>query len=161
MSDELQGFAEKLAAVFTAAGFPRMAARVLLTVMLSTDASLTAAELQERLGISAAAVSGAVKYLETMGMLRRRAHRGSRKELYELPEQAWYTATLREQPLYAEIAAMLPEGIGAARRADASGPLARLTEMREFFEFLRARLPELYEEWRQARPGSRDLPNGR
>jgi len=33
--------------------------------------------------------------------------------------------------------------------------------MREFFEFLRARLPELYEEWRQARPGSRDLPNGR
>ncbi|MFC4244089.1 GbsR/MarR family transcriptional regulator [Gryllotalpicola reticulitermitis] len=145
--EELQQYAEKLAAVFIAAGFPRMAARVLLTVMLSTDAALTAAELQERLGVSAAAVSGAIKYLETLGMVRRRAHRGSRKERYELPEQAWYTATLRQPPFYAEIAGMLPEGITTARRADASDTVARLTEMQQFFEFLRVRLPQLYEEW--------------
>jgi DNA-binding Lrp family transcriptional regulator len=146
-ADALQAYAEKLAAAFTAAGFPRMAARVLLTLMMSTDAALTAAELQERLGVSAGAVSAAVKYLETLGMLRRRTHRGSRRELYELPAQAWYTATLRQPPLYGELAALLPEGIGIAQGAGTPGPVARLREMQDFFEFLHTRMPELYEEW--------------
>ena len=74
--DPLQRYAERLASVFTAAGFPRMAARVLMALMMSPDAALTAAELKDRLGISSGAVSGAVKYLETVGMVRRRAHRG-------------------------------------------------------------------------------------
>jgi len=143
----LQDYAEKLAAVFTAAGFPRMSARVLMTLMLSADAALTAAELTERLGVSPAAVSGAVKYLETLGMVRRRAAPGSRRELYELPEQAWYTATLRQPPFYEAITGILPEGIAVAERADAPAAAARLAEMREFFEFVRTRLPQLYEEW--------------
>jgi hypothetical protein len=146
-ADPLQEYAERLAALFTVAGFPRMAARVLMTLMLSPDAALTAAELKVRLGISAAAVSGAVGYLERLGMVRRRAHRGSRKELYELPEAAWYTASLRQPPFYSEIASTLPDGIAAAARAGAAGPLARLVEMQEFFEFLRMRMPQLYEEW--------------
>lgn len=149
VSGELQAYAEKLAAVFAAAGFPRMAARVLITLMLSTDAALTAVELQERLGISPAAVSGAVKYLETLGMVRRRAHRGSRKQLYELPEQPWYTSSLRSNPVYDTIAAVLPEGIAIAR--DAPAPLARLEEMQQFFGFIRTRLPELYDEWLRSR----------
>ncbi|GAA4189094.1 hypothetical protein GCM10022288_16320 [Gryllotalpicola kribbensis] len=155
MSDELQEYAERLAALFTVAGFPRMASRVLMTLMLSPDAALTAAELRDRLGISAAAVSGAITYLERLGMVRRRAHRGSRKELYELPESAWYTASLRQPPFYSEIAATLPDGIAAARSARAEGPLARLVEMQEFFEFMRVRMPELYEEWLASRRDQR------
>ncbi|MCL2514436.1 MAG: MarR family transcriptional regulator [Microbacteriaceae bacterium] len=149
MSSEsaLQEYAEKLAAVFTAAGFPRMSARVLMTLMVSPDAALTAAELTARLGVSPAAVSGAVKYLETLAMLRRRAAPGSRRELYELPEQAWYTATLRQPPFYDAITSLLPEGIAVAQAADASGPASRLLEMQQFFAFVRTRLPELYAEW--------------
>lgn len=143
----LQEYAERLASVFTAAGFPRMAARVLMTLMMSTDAALSASQLRERLGVSAAAVSGAVKYLETLGMVHRRVHGGSRKELYELPEQAWYTATLRTPPFYDTIASMLPEGVAAARSARAQAPLERLVEMQEFFAFMRTRMPQLYEEW--------------
>jgi len=147
MSDALQDHAERMAALFTVAGFPRMASRVLMTLMMAAESALTAEQLKERLGISAAAVSGAVKYLERLGMVRRRAHRGSRKELYELPEQAWYTASLRQPPFYTEIAALLPDGIAAATRAGAAAPLERLIEMRDFFEFMRVRMPELYEEW--------------
>ena len=143
----LQEYAEKLAAVFTAAGFPRMPARVLMAVMLSPDAALTAAELKARLGVSSAAVSGAVNYLETLGMLGRRPAPGSRRELYELPAEAWYTATLRSTPGYDAIAALLPEGIATAEASGAAGSAARLAEMREFFEFLRARMPLLLEEW--------------
>ena len=143
----LQAYAEKLAAVFTVAGFPRMSARVLMTLMTSADAALTAAELTDRLGVSPAAVSSAIKYLETLGMVRRRVAPGSRRELYELPEQAWYTATLRKPPFYDAIADLLAEGIAVARGADAPAAAARLEEMQEFFEFVKVRLPELYEEW--------------
>jgi hypothetical protein len=153
MADELQAFAERLAAVFTAAGFPRMAARVLMAVMLSTDASLTADQLKQRLGISSAAVSGAVKYLEGLGMVRRRAHQGSRRELYELHEQAWYTSSLRSSPVYDAIGAMLPEGIAVAARSGAEGPRERLAEMQDFFLFLRERMPQLLEEWNARRGG--------
>ncbi|GAA4162900.1 hypothetical protein GCM10022286_22560 [Gryllotalpicola daejeonensis] len=156
MADPLFEFTERLAAMFAVAGFPRMASRVLMTLMMSPDASLTAAELRDRLGISAAAVSGAITYLERLGMVRRRAQQGSRKELYELPEAAWYTASLRQPPFYSEIAGMLPAGIEAAKKAGAQGPLARLTEMQEFFEFMRTRMPELYEEWMRTRRGCAD-----
>ena len=157
MADALQDFAERMAALFTVAGFPRMSSRVLMTLMLSPDAALTADQLKERLGISSAAVSGAIKYLERLGMVRRRAHRGSRKELYELPEPAWYTASLRQPPFYNEIAALLPDGIAVAEQVGAAEPLARLSEMQGFFEFLRVRMPQLYDEWvqqRSARPNA-------
>ncbi len=146
--DALLDSAERLAAVFAAAGFPRMAARALMSLMVAPKAALTAGELRERLGVSAAAVSGAVGYLERVGMVRRLAHSGSRKELYELPEHDWYTATLRSMPVYDAIVGLLPETIAAARAADAEGVAERLAEMHDFFEFLRARLPQLLIEWR-------------
>jgi DNA-binding transcriptional regulator GbsR (MarR family) len=145
--DRLQEFAERLASVFAAAGFPRMAARVLITVVVSPDATLTATQLRERLGVSAAAVSGAVKYLEGLGMLRRLPHAGTRQDLYELPDNGWYTASLRDAPVYTAIAGLMPEGIEAAQAAEAQAAVTRLTEMQEFFEFARTRLPQLLEEW--------------
>ena len=49
--------------MLTAAGMPRMPARVMMALVGSPDEGYTAAELAERLGVSAAAVSGAVRYL--------------------------------------------------------------------------------------------------
>ncbi|WP_022882415.1 GbsR/MarR family transcriptional regulator [Gryllotalpicola ginsengisoli] len=152
--DRLQEAAERLASVFIGAGFPRMSARVLMALMVSTDGALTAAELRERLGVSAAAVSGAVTYLESLGMLRRLPHAGTRRDRYELPAEAWYTASLRSTPVYDAIRALLPDAIAAARSESADAAAERLAEMQEFFEFLRARMPQLLEEWR-ARRGER------
>ena len=155
MSDHrLQEHAERLASVFTAAGFPRMASRVLMALMVATDDALTASQLQERLGVSAAAVSGAVKYLESLGMVRRRANRGSRRELYALSEPAWYTASLHTPPFYREVMGMLPDAVAEAERLGADKALERLTDMQEFLDFLRRRLPQLYDEWVASR-GSR------
>jgi DNA-directed RNA polymerase specialized sigma24 family protein len=57
------GPAEQAAALLTAAGMARMPARVMMALVGSPDEGYTAAELGERLGVSAAAVSGAVRYL--------------------------------------------------------------------------------------------------
>jgi hypothetical protein len=148
----LQPFAERLAAVFAAAGFPRMPARVLMTLVTAPNARLTTVELRDRLGISAGAVSGAVRYLETVHMVRRLPHEGSRREVYEVPEGAgWYTASLRATAVYDAIGGLLPEGIATATANGDAEIAARLDETARFFAFVRARLPALLEEWEAVR----------
>ena len=63
--------AEQAAAMMTAAGMPRMPARVMMALVGSPDEGYTAAELAERLGVSAAAVSGAVRYLQSIHIIHR------------------------------------------------------------------------------------------
>ena len=69
---------EHSAAVLTAAGFPKMPARVLMALTVTETPGLTAAELAARLEASPAAISGAVRYLSTLGIIRRLSQAGSR-----------------------------------------------------------------------------------
>jgi len=153
---ETAAAAERAAAAFAAAGFPKMPARTLLVLVASEQGSLTAAELSERLGASAAAVSGAVRYLQTVGFVHRVSQPGSRRDLYALHEDEWYVVSMRTNPVYEKLAALtdataetLPEG-SAAR--------ARVAEMARFYRFLNSRLPGLLEEWEQERSGEEAEP---
>jgi DNA-binding transcriptional regulator GbsR (MarR family) len=75
-------FVEHAARVFADWGFPRMAARVLFVMMTANEPGLTAADLAERLGVSPAAISGAVTYLIQLGLLERVPVPGSRRDLH-------------------------------------------------------------------------------
>lgn len=148
---EAKAAAEKAAAGFAAAGFPKMPARALMALVSSEDGSLTAAELAERLGVSAAAVSGAVRYLQTVGFVHRVSQPGSRRDLYALYDDEWYIVSMRKSPIYQSLAALtdataeaLPEG-SAAR--------SRVTEMGRFYRFLAARMPVILDEWEREREG--------
>ena len=66
----------------------------LFTLMAADERALTAAELAERLGVSPAAISGAVRYLTQIGMLHREPSPGSRRDRYRLPDDPWYEVTL-------------------------------------------------------------------
>ena len=150
--DPLQLFAERVASVLIAAGFPRMPARVLMTLIAAPGARLTAEELRGRMGVSAGAVSGAVRYLEAVNMVRRLPHERSRRELYEVLEgNAWYTASLRATAVYDAIGELVPDGVATARRSGADDVAGRLEEMGRFFAFLQARLPALLDEWQELR----------
>lgn len=132
-----------------ASGFPRLPATVLMTLMTSEDGELTAEALAERTQSSPAAISGAVRYLTTIGMIRRHLLPGSRRYVYELPEHPWYTVSIGKNELYGVI-------VGLARRAIPTlGPQGaeRMDEMAEFFEFLQRRLPEVLDEWNELRRG--------
>jgi predicted transcriptional regulator len=141
------GPAAQLVSAFAANGFPRMPASVLMAIMVSEDGALTAEQLADRLGASPAAVSGAVRYLSTVGMVHRHRQPGERRYLYELPEHAWYTASISKNALYPTIARI------AESTAKELGPqgAARVREMAGFFMFLEERLPALLEEWNTLR----------
>ncbi|MEJ3405248.1 helix-turn-helix domain-containing protein [Rathayibacter sp. YIM 133350] len=144
-------YVEQSAAALTAAGFPRMPARVLMALMVSDSDGLTAPELADYLGVSAAAISGAVRYLQTVRMVHRVSQQGSRLDRYDLPAHAWYAATLGHNPTYDTILALAKAARPAFGNEDATGA-QRVQEMAEFFTFVERRLPQLLEEWYAQRP---------
>lgn len=143
--------AEASAAVMIAAGFPRIPARALLALVVAEDGALTAAELAEVLGVSAAAVSGAVRYLQTVGFVHRVSQPGSRRDRYALPDDLWYVATLRQNPVYQRLGSL--SAALAGELAPGSKAQARVEDMAHFYRFIAERMPQLLDEWeRERRP---------
>jgi DNA-binding transcriptional regulator GbsR (MarR family) len=143
-------FVEHAAAVFMAQGFPPMPARVLIALTASDEGRLTSEELQSELGVSAAAVSHAVTYLETVGMLFRATEPGGRRQVYRLGStSSWYTASLDRREQMLGIAAVFRQGRNSL--PEGSPARERIEEIAEFFEFLARRMPELLQEWNDSR----------
>jgi DNA-binding transcriptional ArsR family regulator len=144
---------EHSAAVLTAAGFPKRPARVLMALTVTESQGLTAAELAERLEVSPAAISGAVRYLSTLGIIRRLSQTGSRRDRYELPSD-WYALMVRNSPIYGVLADQAETGLAAV--GDPASPATeRLRDMAGFYRFLQGRLPELIAEWERVRDARR------
>ncbi|WP_245666088.1 MULTISPECIES: GbsR/MarR family transcriptional regulator [Micromonospora] len=147
--EEVHLFVERMAMAFADVGFPRMAARVLFTVM-SADDPLTAGEIGERLGVSAAAVSGAVRYLTQFAMLVREPVKGSRRDRYRMPDNPWYEATITKTTLYKTFIDIAGGGVDALRgRSTPAGE--RVAEMRDFFLFVQEEVEALGDRWRARR----------
>src|SRR5262249_61608081 len=82
-------FIERFASVLVEAGVPPMSARVFSALLVTDSGRLTAAELTELLGASPAAISGAVRYLEHVGMIGRQREPGSRPDVDLLRHDLW------------------------------------------------------------------------
>ena len=145
-------FVEQLASLFTTWGFPRMAARVLVTLMAAEERGLTANGLRERLKASPAAISGAVRYLEAVGLTTRERVPASRSDLYILPDDAWYTGTATKQRLFDQIIAVTEKGIDPLGGPD-SKACARVAEMRDFFLFAQNEMATVLVKWRELQGG--------
>ena len=90
--------------MMTAAGMPRMPARVMMALVGSPDAGYSAAELADRLGVSAAAVSGAVRYLQAIHIIQRLPRRGDRRDRYDIIDDGWHVVLTANMPLYERLA---------------------------------------------------------
>jgi DNA-binding transcriptional regulator GbsR (MarR family) len=139
--------AERMAMMLTDWGFPRMPARVLMTVMTADEELLTAADIGDRLGVSPAAVSGAVRYLIQLGMLGREPMPGSRRDAFRLPQNAWYEITALKGGLFKILADMSDDAVKAL--GEESGGGRRMATMRDYFLFVQGEFPKLLERWRE------------
>jgi predicted transcriptional regulator len=150
---ELRAFVEQMAMFLADWGFPRMAARVLMTLMAADEERLTAGELAERLDVSAAAISGAVRYLQQLQLIVRTPVPGSRSDAYEVPADAWYTAAIVKGGLYKRLADLSEQGVKALGEGGAGRE--RIAEMRDFFLFLDEEVGKLLDRWVAERDRSR------
>jgi DNA-binding transcriptional regulator GbsR (MarR family) len=152
MSDAERQFVEQFALDLTDSGMPRMPARVFACVLAEDSGRLTAGEIAERLQVSPAAVSGAVRYLVQARMLQRRREPGSRSDHYGLSENdPWYTAIADRTELLARWERTAGEGADLLGDGRPAG--RRLRETAEFFAFMQEEVPALLDRWRARRPG--------
>jgi len=145
--------AEQVAAMLAAAGMQRMQARVLTSLMTSETGQLTSQELQERLQVSAAAVSGAVRSLQNIGLIHRMTEPGGRRDVYALPGDSWYGASMQVDRIYLRLSKQVQDAVDALDE-DGSPRWRRLQDMADFFRFMSRRLPELMAEWNDQRSTS-------
>ncbi|MFI7637420.1 GbsR/MarR family transcriptional regulator [Nonomuraea sp. NPDC049400] len=141
--------AERLALVLTEGGLQRMSARA-LAVFLFTDAeTVTMGDIADRLGVSAGSVSGAVKALLSVGLIERLPAPGSRREHYRLRDDAWPTLFSTQNTVVHVMLQAAETGIATTSSGDPAH--ARLTRMRDFYEFLLGELPGLLRRWEEQR----------
>ncbi|OII69553.1 MULTISPECIES: GbsR/MarR family transcriptional regulator [unclassified Streptomyces] len=144
-------FLERFAGELAQAGMPRMASRVFAALLVSETGALTSAELAERLRISPAAVSGAVRYLTQVSMIGRERDPGSRRERYVLHEEMWYEVFTRRDQVLTRWENTLREGADTLGRGTPAGD--RIAETAEFFAFLHQEMTQIMARWRARKAG--------
>ncbi|MHC0429415.1 GbsR/MarR family transcriptional regulator [Streptomyces sp. O3] len=138
-------FVERFAAELTEAGMPRMPSRVFACLLTEESGVLTSAELSARLRISAAAVSGAVRYLAQVNLVSREREPGSRRERYRLHNHVWFESMTRRDQLLDRWQRVLADGVHIVGGDTDAG--RRLAESAEFFEFLKKELHDVLLRW--------------
>lgn len=141
--------AEQLALTLTEGGLQRMAARVLAALLFTEASTVTMGQLAEQLGVSVAAVSGAIKTLTPTGLVQRVPAPGSRREHFRLPDDAWAVLFSAQNRFVHTMRQAAAQGLA---EAVPGGPAhRRLAAMRDFYAFLLQELPALTERWQRQR----------
>ena len=154
-----QDFVERMASALHQAGVGRVASLVFSSLLVDPDGRMTAAELASSLHLSPASISGAVRYLEQIHMLRRERQRGTRRDVYVVEEDAWHTALMRRDRVYAPMIAALTSGLDVVPPGTPAHQ--RLLVTREFLAFVNEEMRALASRWEQRRAeiaGSRSGP---
>lgn len=147
MEAESLTFVERFAAELVEAGMQRMAARVFAALLASEEGALSSAELGERLRISPAAVSGAVRYLAQVGMISREREPGSRRERYRMHTDQWYETFSRRDQVLVRWENTLRAGVEALGPGTPAGQ--RIAETAAFFEFIHKEMLGMMDRWRE------------
>ena len=149
-------FVEDLASALTEMGVPRMPARVFAALLTTDSGRLTAADLATNLQVSPAAVSGAVRYLMQIGMVRRESEPGSRRHYYRAPDNVWDEVIGIRDHLMARWTGVLREGVEVLGPDTPAGE--RVAESVRFFEFVSHELPSVIRKWRERGPSGDGRP---
>jgi predicted transcriptional regulator len=142
--EAVRRFIERFTPMLAEAGFPRMPARIFVA-LLTADSTLTAAELAALLRASPAAVSGGVRYLVQVGLVRREGEPGSRRHFYRVPDDVWPELLQLRSRILQRWAAALREGIALFGADSPAG--ARMAQSARYFEFVNSMMPGLLARW--------------
>ncbi|KNX38810.1 GbsR/MarR family transcriptional regulator [Luteipulveratus halotolerans] len=142
-------FVDDLGEELSRSGMPRMPARVFAALSADDEGQMTAAELADALQSSAGAISGAVRYLEQVDMVRRSRPAGSRRDVYALSNDMWYEALVHRGSVVERWRDVMSDG--AERLGPATPAGVRMAMMADFFDFLTEEMPAMLERWREHR----------
>ncbi|WP_147061909.1 GbsR/MarR family transcriptional regulator [Knoellia locipacati] len=142
---ESHAVVERLGAALSTAGFPPMPSRVFAALLVDDDGRMTSAELTDELSVSPAAVSGAVRYLTHVGLLRRERERGGRRDVFVVLDDAFHGALTNTDQVYAGMIQALADGVDHLGAGSTAGQ--RLQLSREFLEFVTEEMSGIIDRW--------------
>ncbi len=142
-------FVERLAVAMASAGFPRMPARVFVTLLVAEDGRRTAAELASSLKVSRAAVSGAVKFIEGARLIVREREPGNAVDHYRVLADMWVENMVRKDVVLTSWEQALAEGVLVLGPSSEAG--RRLAETQQFFAFVREEFSGIIDRWKKRR----------
>jgi len=142
-------FIERFAGMLIETGWPRMGARVFITLLATDGGRASSAELAESLQVSPAAISGAVRFLTQLGLAGREREPGSRRDYYRVQDDVWYEAIGRRDQILQRWRSSLQTGVEALGPDTPAGQ--RLEETLSFFEFIDAEMSDMVLRWRAKR----------
>jgi DNA-binding transcriptional regulator GbsR (MarR family) len=147
VTSDSQETAEQLALVLSTHGMQRMTARVLAALLFTEQPTMTMGELADRLQASSGAISGAIKMLTSVGLVERVPAPASRRDHYRLRDNAWAVQYTNQNEVTTAVLKATEAGIAATE----DGGLARqrLTQMRDFHNFLMDEIPAVLDRWYQ------------
>ncbi|WP_299443193.1 GbsR/MarR family transcriptional regulator [uncultured Phycicoccus sp.] len=141
---------ERLGGALADLGMQVQPARVFAALLATEDGRLTSAQLADVLDISPAAISGAVRHLAQVRMIRRERTRGSRRDVYVVQDDAWHDVLVQKDTLYRPLVAAL------AAAHDRVGPHTRAGERMqlsvEFLEFVQREMGAMAVRWEEYKP---------
>ena len=139
-------FVERFAELLVEAGMPRMPSRIFVRLLVTDSGRLSALELAEALQISPAAVSGGIRYLTQVDLVKRERPPGSRRDVYLVGHDTWHELLSQRDQQMLRWANSLRAGVGTLGESTPAGE--RIRESVEFFEFIAAEMPAMLERWR-------------
>lgn len=145
---------EHLATMMAESGVPRMPARVFAYVLADDAEIYTAGELAEGIGVSPAAISGAVRYLVAVGWLAKERRPGDRRDHYRVfDNDVWGSMLVQRAPLMRRWIEGFAEGVAILGTGRPGGQ--RLAEGLLFFEFMAQESENMRERWLAYRDANR------
>jgi DNA-binding transcriptional regulator GbsR (MarR family) len=140
-------FAERMGAALTSAGLARLPSRIFSALLADPDGRMTAAELGKALTVSPASVSGAVRYLDGVGMIRRERVPGTRRDVFVVDDDAWRDTLLHADRVYAPMIAELDRALAELPAGDSAR--RRIAISRAFLGFVTEEMGGMSRRWQE------------
>lgn len=140
-------FVERMGGCLTTAGLARLPSRIFAALLADPDGRMTAAEIGSELHVSPASVSGAVRYLDGVGMIRREREPGSRRDVFVVDDDAWRDTLLHADRVYAPMIAELDRALADLPADDPAR--RRIAISREFLGFVTQEMGAMSQRWQE------------
>jgi DNA-binding transcriptional regulator GbsR (MarR family) len=148
--DAVRWFVEQFALLLADSGLPRMAARVFAYLLAGDREKHTVGQVAAGLGMSPAAVSGAVRHLSQAGLVIKDREPGASADSYRVYEDAWQVIAVRTVDSVDRAVDVLSASVERLDQETAAVSDG-VREALEFYRFWSGELPATMERWREHR----------
>ncbi|HWR12253.1 MAG TPA: MarR family transcriptional regulator [Rectinemataceae bacterium] len=134
-------FIEDLGLFFEQLGMPRMNGRVLGTILISDEISLSLNDICDTLGASKSAVSVAAKHLVAEGILEPAHSPLPRRDYFRFKSGGWLTFMRSRMEILAGLHEIADRGLALKKESDPALKV-RIEEAHDIFEFVEKEFPD-------------------